>query len=101
MRKDTFEIKVIQDNKESVKENNRATFLKLMEGIKDQFVDNNEYAKKFVKIIPEVEEIEINIDRNRDCDIPFVTCIIDGESYVVRIPRFHRIMWGILLESSK
>lgn len=101
MRKDTFEIKVIQDGEESVKENNRATFLKLMEGIKDQFVNNNEYAKRFVEIIPEVDCIEISIDRNRDCDIPFVTCIIDGQSYVIRIPRFHHIIWGILLESSK
>lgn len=101
MRKDTFEIKVIHDGMESTKENNRATFMKLMEGIRDQFVNNNEYAKKFVKVIPEVDTIEINVDRNRDCDIPFVTCIINDESYVIRIPRFHRIIWGILLESSK
>lgn len=101
MRKDTFVIKIVQDGEERVKENNRAAFLHLMQGIKEQFVDNNEFAKKFVEIIPDVDEIEINVTRNQDCDIPFVKCTSDGKSRVIQIPRFHRIIWAILLESAK
>ena len=100
MKKDTFLIKVVDKDLTRVKENDREAFLKCMEGIKAQFADNNEFATRFVEITPKLEEIEIDIARNMDVDIPFIKYMTkDGETKVIYIPRFHRIIWSILLET--
>ena len=99
MMKSTFAIELIW-NKERVssREIDRDNFMRLMESIKDTFVTNNEISKKFVEIIPNVEKIIIDNDRNRDLDVPFVTCKLDGKDKHIRIPRSHRVIWEILNE---
>lgn len=99
MNSNTFTIELIwNEEKVSVKKIDREKFMRLMESIKDTFVTNNEISKKFVEIIPKVEKIIIDNDRNRDLDVPFVTCKFFGEEKHIRIPRSHRVIWEILNE---
>ena len=96
----TFIIELIWNGEQvSSKEWNRENFMRLMESIKDTFVANNEISKKFIEIIPEVDLIKIDNDRNRDLDVPFVTAVLSngGEKHI-RIPRSHRLIWEILNE---
>ena len=44
----------------------------------------------------------INEDRNREMDTPFIGIeMIDGSRTTISIPRYHKIIWGILDEFSK
>ena len=100
MEKNAFTIELIWNEKRvSSKEWDRETFMKLMESIKDTFVANNEISKLFIDVIPEVDVITINNDRNRELDVPFITCKLhDGTQKHIRIPRSHHIIWGIFNE---
>lgn len=74
----------------------REKFLKIMESIRDGFQEDNEISTIFCKIIPEISEILINEDRNKNLDVPFVTYEIGGEKKVLKIIRHHKIIWAIL-----
>ena len=80
---------------------NRDDFLNLMHQIKENFINNNVYATKFVQIVPDLKELKINYKRNQDMDIPFVTCVTRAGEEVLSIPRVNKIIWGILEEYSK
>lgn len=57
---------------------------------------DNEISKKLLKIIPEVDKIFINKDRNKSCDVPFIAYHIGEEMNVIAIRRYHEIVWSIL-----
>ena len=99
--KDTFTIELVAKEGNVSKDVNRQSFLALMESIKMQFIYNNEFSKKFITIIPQVEEIKINNIRNSQLDVPFIQYVINGKEAILRIPRNHKIIWGILFECCK
>ncbi len=80
----------------------REKLLSLMEAIKVMYEDNNEFAKRFVKMLPETQLITIDIDRNKELDVPFVICATpEMQAEVVAIPRCNKIIWGIINEFIK
>lgn len=77
----------------------RERMLKLFEEISNSFSNNNEISKQLVETIPSLKAIEIDRVRNAQCDVPFINCEMnDGTSKVIRILRWHKIIWGILDE---
>ena len=87
-----------------VKEYNieREKLIDLMEAIKVMYEDNNEFAKRFVKLLPDTQLITIDIDRNKELDVPFVICAtLDRPAEVVAIPRCNKIIWGVINEFIK
>ncbi|MBR3254845.1 MAG: hypothetical protein IKF97_01255 [Clostridia bacterium] len=81
---------------------NRKDFFELMDSIRKNYINNNEISSRFVSIIPKVKSMYINEDRNREMDTPFIGIeMIDGSRTTISIPRYHKIIWGILDEFSK
>lgn len=77
----------------------REKMLKLFKEISNNFSNNNEISKQLVETIPSLKAIEIDRVRNAQCDVPFINCEMnDGTSKVIRILRWHKIIWGILDE---
>ena len=77
----------------------REKMLRLFKEISENFTNNNEISKQFIDVIPDLNVIEIDRVRNAECDVPFIACeMIDGTSKVIRILRWHKIIWGILDE---
>lgn len=66
-----------------------------MEYIKNRYSDNNENAKRLIKIIPKAIKITINSDYNETQDMPFVTfTYYDGKVGMLKIHRTHSVIWG-------
>ena len=77
----------------------REKFYNLMYSIKDNYVENNQISTRFVDLIPYAGEIIVYEDRNSELDNPFVVFrMFTGESISLYIPRYHKIIWGILNE---
>lgn len=80
----------------------REKILNLMEAVKVMYEENNEFAKRFVKLLPDTLIITIDVDRNKELEVPFVICAtLDRPAEVVAIPRCNKIIWGILNEFIK
>lgn len=80
----------------------REKLIDLMEAIKVMYEDNNEFAKRFVRLLPDTQLITIDIDRNKELDVPFVICAtMDKPAEVVAIPRCNKIIWEIINEFIK
>lgn len=91
---------------------NRKELIEWMEDIKYRHEGNNEFAKKFIKILPETRLVIIDVDRNRDRIPPFVTCatvedwkLVTSDTNencqpaeIIEIPGCHKIIWGKLNE---
>ncbi|MBO4292958.1 MAG: hypothetical protein J5881_01005 [Clostridia bacterium] len=89
-----------EGNKECTVE--RAKLIGLMEAIKDLYIYNNEFSKHFVDILPRVKEITINVDRNKELDVPvMIFGTMDEPATVIPIPRCNKIIWGIFNEFIK
>ena len=102
MRKDEFitfrRISLDEGNKDfSV---NRKELIERMEEIKSRYKENNEFAKKFVKLLPDTLIVTIDVDRNRNLDHPIVICatLDDRPAELVKIPRRNEKIWEILNE---
>ena len=81
---------------------NRENFWELMNSIKKNYVNNNEISSQLVELIPNTMGVEIYEDRNKEVDVPFIVVeTFDGEKIIVKIPRKHKIIWGILEEFVK
>lgn len=68
----------------------------VFKGIEKGFVGDNEIAKKLIKIIPIVDKIYINKDYNETQDVPFIIYYVGEESKIIKIIRYHKIIWAIL-----
>ncbi len=76
----------------------RNEFLSHMEYLVEKFPDNNEIAKQLTNLIPEMRYILINKDMNDTQDIPSIFYKLNNEDdgYILKILRFHSIIWGFL-----
>lgn len=77
----------------------REAMMSVFQGIERGFEDDNEISKKLVKeIIPIVEEIQINYDFNATQDVPVIYCAMENQekNTVLKIKRYHKIVWSIL-----
>ena len=76
---------------------NRADVEAVFKGLQEGFRDDNEIATVFVeRIIPNAESIYINKDLNSTQDIPMVAYKIDNQLALVKVKRYHKIVWSIL-----
>ena len=81
---------------------NRENFMDLLMSIKKNYSNNNYISSRLVEIIPDTKNIIIYEDRNEEVDIPFIVIEkFDGEKKGLKIPRCHKIIWGILNEFVK
>lgn len=78
------------------KELDRQEVLEVFRGLVKGFSDDNEISKQLVEIIPEVDEIHINRFYNSIQDVPLITYYINGKENVLKIIRYHKIVWSIL-----
>lgn len=101
MRKDNITVKWKDEGKMYQKQIDRIVFSDLMIVLKEQFSDNNEISTKLVKLIPKIDSITINKDRNRDLDIPIISYKIGEKEDVISINRCHKIIWEIFNEMCK
>lgn len=94
--KDLIKLKYVEGKKVYEGTINRQEFLNHMNYLVEEFPDNNEIAKKLVRLIPEMNHILINKDMNDTQDVPFVYYKLDGssEGHILKILRFHSIIWG-------
>ena len=94
-------IKIVNVSRDAIttKKVEREKMLNLFKEISNNFSANNEISNQLVEIIPSLKAIEIDRVRNAQCDVPFINCEMnDGTSKVIRILRWHKIVWGILDE---
>lgn len=93
-----IKIERISRKKENVVEYvKREDFLTLMISVRDNYINNNQVSTKLVEYIPDLREITIDEDRNKELDIPFVMLVMNnGTTTAFRIPRWHNIIWSIL-----
>lgn len=69
----------------------------VFQGLVEGFEGDNEISKKMVEeIIPIVDTISINKDQNITQYIPFISYVVDGEIKILKIIRYHKIVWTIL-----
>lgn len=98
MRKETFTLKWKKECRWYSKEMNRRNFHDLMGAIRTQFYMNNEISTQLSRVMSNVDEIEIDMDRNMDMDVPIITYVTGEERKTIKVGRNHKIMWGILEE---
>lgn len=75
---------------------NREEVMAVFEGLVKGFTDDNEISEKLLKIIPKAEWLKINQDHNDTQEIPCITYGLNGSVYVLKIIRYHKIVWSIL-----
>ena len=88
-----------KNKKERIALIERESMMNVFQGIAKGFEDDNEVSKKLVNnIIPNVEEIQINYDFNATQDIPVICCKMENQEkdIVLKIKRYHKIIWSIL-----
>ena len=86
-----------ENNITHIRNYKRQKIYDIMFGIKSGFDNDNRISTIFCEdIIPNTTEIVINKDRNKDMDYPFVQYKIDGEVQILKISRYHKIIWTIL-----
>ena len=80
------------------KEIDRNDFYAMFDGLAKGFekVGDNEISKKLVEIIPEVDKIFINKDINETQDVPSIEYHVADEANLIKIMRWHNIVWSIL-----
>lgn len=84
-----------ENGKKSQKQLERKEIKEVFKGLSMGFRDDNEISKRMLKIIPEVDKIFIYKDVNRSQDDPFIIYCIDGEEDILKIKRYHKIVWAI------
>ena len=100
--KETITMRWIRDGKPAEREVNRdelfAKFKELVEG----YQDNNEISRELCLLIPDLEQIRIDLDLNQTQDTPCITYKIhNGIFGFLRILRHHKIVWNTLHEYCK
>ena len=93
---DEIILKWVENGKKHKKTISRERLLAVFEGIAIGFSDDNEISKKLVELIPYADEIKINKDLNQTQDVPCITYKINGERGIIKIIRYHKIVWAIL-----
>lgn len=87
----------IEKGKEHHKLLNRQDLYVVFEGLAKGFEDDNEISKVFIKrIIPYADKIIIDKDYNSTQTIPFIVYQKGDIKNVLKIIRYHKIVWAIL-----
>ena len=65
-----------------------------MKGYQKGFPDDNQYASIFVKLLPQINQVFIDYDRNEDLQVPEIHYAkINYERGTVPVPRTHTLIW--------
>jgi hypothetical protein len=98
MKKNPIIIKCKTNGEEYQKEIDREKFFNLINALKNGVSNNdNQISTILVGIIPEVDFIMINYDRNDDLQDPIISYKIGEDvEHVIEIKRHHKIIWDIL-----
>lgn len=75
---------------------NREEVLAVFQGLVKGFVEDNEISEKMVKILPEVDWLKIDQDHNDTQEIPCLVYGVNGSIGILKIIRYHKIVWSIL-----
>lgn len=84
------------DGIEKEKEIDRDKVYAVFDGLTKGFADDNKISKQLITIIPTVDVIAIDKDLNTTQDVPFIVAYIGDEIKVIKIIRYHKIVWTIL-----
>ena len=97
MKKEEYiTLKWVVGGRERYKGVEKESFSKIMLGLKDGFIDNNEVSTVFCELMPNLRSISIDFDRNNQIEVPFVICKVKGQEKVVYIRRCNKIIWSLL-----
>ena len=96
--KDTkIKLRWIEEGEEHKKELDREKMYEVFEGLVKGFERDNYISRKMIsEIVPDVDSIFINKDYNSTQDVPSMAYKIDGVNYLLKIKRYHKIVWSIL-----
>ena len=93
---------IISFNEEStykVVKVDKGEFFIVMEYLKETYHKNNEVSRQMVEIIPELEEISINVPRCENAEVPYIGYYNkNGQLRAIAVRKTHRIIWAILNE---
>lgn len=78
------------------RELDRHSIYEIFSGIAKGFKGDNEISLKLLEIIPTVDEIYIDEDFNFNQDVPGIIITEDNDSKLIKIIRYHKIVWSIL-----
>ena len=97
MKGTKINLRWIADSRQYKKELNREKMYEVFEGLVNGFEGDNYISKKMIsEIIPEADSIFINKDANSTQDVPSIAYKIDGKDYLLKIIRYHKIVWSVL-----
>lgn len=97
LREKKFKLKWIAKGNHGCKLLEREEVLNVFKGLAQDYPDNNTISQKLLEVLPELEWILIDKDINATQKIPFITFGLCGKTRFLKIPRHHKIVWGILL----
>ena len=101
MNQQTFILKWQHDGKKFEKQVSRQTLRNLIEAVRAHFFEDNLVSTKFVKILFSVTSMEIDMDKNRNLEIPIVSYTANEKTGKIQVPRSQKIIWAILNECCK
>ena len=100
--KETITMRWTRDGKHGEREINRQEFWSKFKQLVKGYPDNNEISKQMCLLIPDLEQIRIDLDFNQSQDVPCITYKIhNGILGFLRILRHHKIVWNTLHEYCK
>ena len=85
-----------EKGKQKCRQLRRRPLYDVFNGLVKGFDGDNEISKKLVELIPEADSIIINKDINATQDVPFITVVTEEKTEMVKIRRYHKIVWSIL-----
>ena len=87
----------IDDGKRHDKKLERKDLYAVFYGLAEGFQDDNQISKKMIEeILPVADSIVINKDQNSVEDVPAISYEVDGQTKLLKIIRYHKIVWAIL-----
>ena len=101
MKEKDIILKWRRKGREHSKEVNRQEFLNLMNNVKLFYSEDSQFSVFFCRIIPNIDYIWVDMDRNDEFKIPFIEYELDERRYIVEIPRKHKMIWLIIEEYTK
>lgn len=85
-----------ENGKLNEKEVDRQKMFDIFNSLVNGFDTDNQISKKLIELIPIANGIIIDKDINSTQDVPFITVHTPKEVKVIKIIRYHKIVWSIL-----
>lgn len=86
----------IEKGKEMQQFYDRKAVCAVFQGLVEGFSGDNEISKELLVKLSEADEVFINKDHNGTQDVPIITIRIGDNMSLVKIIRYHKIVWSIL-----